>query len=481
MKIIGEKVIGILKAMNKEEFRKLRRAFQSPYFVTNARLLSLYDYLKKYYPDFPEKKLQKEKLFKKLYPGNPFNANLLRVLMREFTEVVEKFLITERVLQDAYLAKKFLKEEYGDRNLYPYFQKTTEVLLNWLDEAPYRGKEYFEERADLNFAYYFHPLTNKHTLNEERLLSIMDSIDKRFALAKFRVASEIKNRERVLSKRYDIQFLTDIFEYEKAGYLNGNAVSRLYKLLFQLLESQKDDSVFQNLKKQFSKDIEQLQAFDQSLIMTPMINYAVRQINIGDTKFYAEALDLYKIGLENDLVIDNERIDEAVFGNIVTLGCHANEFEWTNQFIHSYQKYLKESIRVDVVALNLGLWYFYQNDFDNARHQFLNHPFSHYYQPKARVNLIRSLFEQFLIDDTLFELLMSHIVSFEKFLHRSEVISSYRKEANLNFVLIIKRIVNGISQKKELITLHQSLQKQLQKKERITAKDWLVKKINQLV
>jgi len=91
--MLGKRTFKLLGSLTKEEFRRFRKVVQSPFFTSNERHLALYDHLKKYYPAFEHKQLAKEMLFEICYPKQAFNDRLLRVLLREFTNMIEEYLL----------------------------------------------------------------------------------------------------------------------------------------------------------------------------------------------------------------------------------------------------------------------------------------------------------------------------------------------------------------------------------------------------
>ncbi len=471
------KAIKLLKQLNPDEFRRFYRFLKSPFFTTNVHIVKMYEYLRKYYPAFNSNKLQREKVFAKLFPQTPFNYEKLAALIKKMTNLVEDYMIWIDLKSQEADRQKRLSKIYAQRNLFAFYERSRLRQLERMDKQPYRDLEYYQNRYSLDFDYFFHPLTPKHTLQDDALIRLMDSVDQTFILGKYRIASEMKNRERILAKQYDIRFLEAIENEIRNGLSNKNISLQLYQLLLQMYVPEKEGTAFEKLKNLFSENAHRIRHLDQSLLLTQMINYTVKQINIGNAAFYQKALELYKIGLEIGLVVENQKIDAAVFGNIVLLGCNAREFEWTKHFMVQNQQYLKESIRQDTVALNMGLWYFHQNDFDKAYHKFFNHTFSYAFQLKARFYLIRTLLEQFLSDDTLLDLLISQIDAFEKFLYRNKMISSYHKKTHLNSIAIIKKLAIGLSQKKDLVKLKTSLLAEIERKGNMVVKEWLISKL----
>lgn len=470
------KLVQLLQILTPTEFKAYAKFIKSPFFNTNKNLPRFYAYCQKYYPDFDTPKMNREVVYKKLFPGKKYNYHAMGNLMSEFTTLTEEYLTNLQFQKNKFEKKNRLIKAYGERNAYSLFEKETQNQLEEIRQQPFRDVEYYGEVARLNFDYYFHTLTEKHNLKDEALEQLMESIDREFMLAKLRIGSELKSRERMLKQQYDIPFLAEILE-NKNAICEQTPVLELFHLLFKLYEQSADDAVFFQLKNLYTNKIQQLRRLDQSLLLTQLINYAARQINFGKTTFYQECLDLYKLGLTYHLVLENQRIDEAVYGNIALLGCHAKDFEWTEKFIEEYAIYLREEQREDAKALAKGTLFFHQNDFEQAYQLFYNHSFSHYYQPKARLYLIRVLYEQFLLNDSLFDLIIAKIESFEAFLYRNEILAPKTKEAYLNGIKVIKKMILGKNDKREI----EGLKNWVNGEKRILIRSWLNKKLNGFV
>ncbi len=473
------KLIQLLKTLSVEEFRRFKKFIQSPYYNSNPKLLALYNYLSRYHPSFEAPRLTKEHAFHKVFSNESFSAAKFHKLTFHMVQIAEEYLI-HLEHQDLRKRRKILTKIYGKRNLYPLFEKETKKLLSELSSNNYRDQEYFADNYQLYFDYYFHPLTQKHTLEDNALTALMEGIDMQFLLAKYRIGSEMKNRERILSRKYQIRFLKAIEKESQTGYPTNNPVFDLYRLLFNLYDAKKQDEIFEMLKPLLLQSFNNIRQIDQSFLLTQMINHAARRINAGEATYYKEALDLYKMALAHQLVLENQQIEAPVFGNIVLLGCHAKEFEWTNSFIKEYQAFLNEDIREDTIMLNTGLLYFHQKDFEQAYQLFSNHAFSLAFQPKSRSNLIRTLYELFQKDPTLFDLLISKIDAFDKHLKRNQLISLDTKEAYLNQLILLKKMATGLNQQKDRQKLAKSLLRNVNNKKMVIGRKWLIEKVHQI-
>lgn len=478
----NSKLLTLLSSLSPAEWRRMRKIFQSPFFTTNKRHLVLYDLLKKYHPDFSSLKLSKEKIFPKLYPGKPFNDGLFRVLIREFTQMTEEYLLILKLREDKFQSKKMLAQVYHDHNLHSFFARETDKLLQELDKQPYRDWDYYKAVYELNFDHFFHPSTKKTPDHDLPLLMMMDSLDKQFALAKFRVGSEMLNRAKIYAKEYDIRLFEEIKALAKQNFAKDNILFQLYVFLFQLYEAKEEEkvSVFEELKKVFSQHFRALRQTDQSLFLTQLINFTIKKINSGNAAYYKKAFELYQIGLEADLVLQQGSIDESVYGNIVLLGCRAEEFTWVADFMEEYKNNLPEEVREDAYELNKGLYYFHKKDFANAQFQFMNYGYSPKFQLKARTNVLKTLFERFLHDKSLFELLIAQMNAFEKYIQRNALEDEYKKQVHLDFISILRRLINGIFENRNRKKLKQKIKNQVAEKQKMVGKTWLKNKLEEL-
>jgi len=478
--MIGQKLVKILQTLDPTAFRRLGDAFASPYFTGSPLLLKLYALLKKEYPDFDPARLSKEKVFQKLYPGKPFNDGALRVLVREFSRITEDVVLFESLKNDETARQKALTQWYGEHNLYTEFDKGTQTLLAKIEEQPYRDVEYFKDAAALHASYFFHQYTQKHTLNDQVLTQLMESADKAYILLKLRLASEMKNRERILSKQYEMPLLHEILAAEAGGLLEDNVPYRLYRGLLALYETGQNTEAYQALKALFLEGIMALRYFDQSLLLTQLINYAVRELNSGKKAFNKDVFDLYRLALQHNLVLRHGKIEASVYQNIVLSGCKELDFVWTEQFIEEYAPWLENEIREDCQTMALAYWWFYQSDYNKTIELITGHHFSNVLlQLNTRVLLVKAWFEHFLKDFDCYDLLRYQLDANEKFISRNVVIAAPKKEEILNFLQVSRKLAALFYEKKPAPDVRSRLHKYMDEHQRLLSRDWLLDKMNQ--
>ena len=476
--MIGQKLTNILQSLDPEEFKRLKRALSSPYFATNTRLIVFYDYLKKYYPDFEEGKLLKEKLYKKLYPGKPHNDGVLRVIVREFTSVVEDFIMLERLRSDKHLRKKTLVKEYGERNLYEYFKKGTEELVQRNDDSFERDMEFYSERIGLYQDYCFHPMANTYDADDDSLEQLMDSLDAYFVLAKYRFVQVLRNRNTIFKKKAEYRFFEMVRDVDDV-FFNEHKLVALYEVLNKL-HSTNDERCFYDLKSIFFPVIGKVKRTDCRIIFYMGLNFCVRQTNLGNAEYFSEQFEWYEKGLENNLLIENNKMSDATFNNVVNAACYKKEFVWAEKFIEKYNRYLDQTVREDALNYSLAVINMQKGDFIQALQIFINHSYDISYQLRVRTGIMRSAFEQSLKDVNYFFILKSYADSYKKYLQRNTIYSEKKIAQNKAFIRVTEKLARRILNKERKENIKVWFEKELKKEVHVVSKSWLKEKVENL-
>ncbi len=470
------KHIQLLKTLSKEEFRRFRKLLLSPFFTTNPNLLALYDIIKKYYPIFDNPKLAKEKVFKQLFPTKAYDDNKLRGLFKEFTRLIEDFLLWQEAKVRPENRSKQLLKVYAKRNLFDWYKRGRTRYIDALAIKPYRDLEYYEEIIDLEATYLYHPARQKFDKSDNTLARLMEAIDKRFILSKLRYGFEMQNQERILQKEYDLHFW-ELIETEITKP-NSNRVIELFSLLVKLFANEAGSLA--KLEQSFFTHIEELRLIDAQLVHDYTINYLIRKVNLGHTHFSTKTLEWYKFGLKNHLLLQNGKISEAAFGNIIIYACREKEFAWAKNFMDTYKEKINSKHSNQVLEFNLGLWHYYKGELDDAFSVLRSYDFHDSFQIKVRFNTLRILFEQFLADDSYYDTVMQNARAFQKYLNRTELFSPALITANKNTIELIKALVTKIDYRERKRDIKIWFSEKLLAQKNIVGRQWLAERVNNL-
>ncbi|HMT12410.1 MAG TPA: hypothetical protein PKA39_12400, partial [Ignavibacteria bacterium] len=113
----------------------------SPFFNKNVNVIRLFEQIRKCYPAFESGKIEKEKIFSRIFPGKPYKDSTLRLLMYYLYELVEKFIAYNRFTSDELRFQGILLDEQKTRDgsYYMFRYIFAEHKLSYLAEL-YLGK-----------------------------------------------------------------------------------------------------------------------------------------------------------------------------------------------------------------------------------------------------------------------------------------------------------------------------------------------------
>ena len=472
--------IQLLRLLSKEEITKLGKFLRSPYFNNSKPIIALFDELRKRHPGYKEKHIRPRKFWEKIHPEKTFSEQQYWWLVFKLRTLIERFMIAEEMSNNQQAAKQQLTNAYSQRNAHRLFEKETKSLIEEIENQPHQDIHSYSKSLWLKHNYFFNPQTDKYGGATYSVEDAMDDLDRFYLLAKLRLASEIKNRERIFAKKVPIRLLVESIA-ESGHFVADNPAFLMYRNVLDLYDPEKAESAFQSGKELLGHQFSLLSKHDQNEVMLNLRNYAIRQLNKGRTEFWKEIFELYKLGLKLDLIVDDGKISDSAFGNIVKSGCKALEFDWVEQFINDYEKHLDKDVREDAKVISLGVLNFEKRDFYKTIKLIEQHNFTQLlYQQEARILAIKAWFEEFIINKDLFNLLSHRIEAAEKLYRRNSTISEQNKQALINFTLASKNLVDLIYQRKNSNEIKNRMKNYFNDKEHIASKRWLLEMISKL-
>ncbi|MEZ5044662.1 MAG: hypothetical protein R2828_32500 [Saprospiraceae bacterium] len=399
--------------------------------------------------------------------------------MADLVSLLEDFLIAEHLRGDEFQRKKSLRDAYGDRDMHDLFEKATEEVSRTLEELPYRNSFYHYESMKNLESFFFHSSTQKHLVKEDYLETINGHLDDYFALTKLQLAAEMKARESILSKKYEISFLAEALNHAEEHQIK-NLELALYKKAF-LLYKENSQAAFQELKSFFIAELKKLSSLEQQYIFHHLLNFTIRKGNAGENAFIHESFLLYEFGLKEGIIAKNGKILDADFTNICAIGIKVSQFTWVENFIANYFHYLNEEVRENAKTLSLAFLYYGQKAFKKTDELISNFSFTDpFYQLRGKILSLRAVFELFLNDESFYDLFQFNALAFEKFLRRNKTLGSQHKKVYLGFIQNLKQLGNLHLNRKLTKTTRQHFKESILKQKDVTNRDWLIQKVDQL-
>ncbi len=460
-----EKVLAweIIRQLSSQETRDFQNFLASPYYNTREDMRDLFDFLAK--KKKAVRPLSKSDVFKKVFPAKSFTEQEMRLLLSYLYRLLEKFLAVQNFHKNESSERKSLLSVFKQRNLNRHFRKTLNQAQKLHEKSNQQHPEHYLEAYYLEREEY-DILSSAGRTQELNLQQVEDNLDSAFISFKLRQACLARAHEAVFNTQYDIRLLEALLEIAQTDDFQRIPAIVIYYHCYRALYDMPTEENFRIFRE---KLIEVTPFFPQTEIRTLYllaINYCIKQINKAKPVYLREALDLYKSGLENDLLLENNRLSRFAFNNIVGIALHLDEYDWTENFVQEYSQKLNEEYREAAFNLNLARLEYARKNYDNALV---------YLQKADYRDIISNMTAKILqmkiyYESDEFDLLYNHLKTMEMYVRRNKKIS-YHYPIWMNIIRYTQRIseINRFD-KKAVKILRQSIEGE----EYLTEKKWLI-------
>lgn len=453
-------------SLSKRDHREIAKLVRSPYFNQRADVIRLFDYLS------PLAKKQtdaweREKLFSVIYQTEAFDVNKLRHVCSFLAEFIRKYFILEEQEQQPFTQQLLLCQALRKRGLVADHEVQWKKLEKLRTNAKYKNIQFHHQ----HFLFFFQreDFNNHHRQNRKGYLFLAETA---FHLSAHYMSGILRQACMLLSQRNlwtgDLQLplLPEILREIKAGKYENSLAVNIYYYAYQALSDLKNIEDFYALKKLILANWPSFPATEMRDIYLIAINYCIKQLNQGNRKFVEEALNLYKHGLDNKVLLEDGQLSAFDYKNTLRLSLALKEYEWADKFIKEYTKYLPAKERQNTYQYNLAYFYFNKPDYPKAmellRHVEFNDVFNNL---DARRMLLRMYYEL-----KEFDALESLLDSFKVYIHRQKNIG-YHRTNYLNLIRFVRRMLKGDVDTK---AKRKKLREKVEATESVAEKEWLL-------
>ena len=145
--MVSTKLVQVLKKFTKKEFRGLKKFLNIPdskEFLKMKKSIALFKIIYPYYPDFKASKLQKETVFKKLYPGETYKIGKIEKQISSLLELVQEFIVLQAAGKRKELDRLLiLTTFYRNRDLHNLAEISNKRYLKMIQKSDYKNSAYY--------------------------------------------------------------------------------------------------------------------------------------------------------------------------------------------------------------------------------------------------------------------------------------------------------------------------------------------------
>jgi hypothetical protein len=453
--MIDHQVIDILKSFNSEDIKQFRRFMISPYFNRSTTLVSLFELLIKFYPDFNGKKLTKEFVSEKIFKTKIYNDSTVRNALADLLNVCENFLIQENFRNSAVLSFDYLLKELREKKLVNVFQKNSAELDKKYSVIQDADSEYYLSRSrfELN-KFNYSELFDRVNEDKDTVLQIerlkysgifitvhyiieivtiyLTSFHYAFAYNK----PQAKEFISTLIKMLNIRGLVDVMKDSEHFFM-----LQIYIALLKTFEDLDNEKYYYEYKSLVNSNIDKLGKDEICFHYTNLVNYC-HFIEPGSEKydkFNNELFDLYNEMLHNNYY-QNKKISylrNEIYRNMLFLGLQLKKVKWVENFILTYSSRLHKSDKDNM--MNLAYAYlFYENGEYMQSWKYFNKIKIDFFIYKYDIKnyALKIYFEMGYFDEAL-----TLCENYKKFLVRNELVSDFDKTRIRNFISYFSKLI----------------------------------------
>ena len=429
-------IVTVLRTLSKKEVGQLRKWLQSPAHNQREDTLELFEYLVGHGHLDNEKFLEKERVYRKIFPDAEFDDAKLRQTMHFLLRALEDFLVHQQRNCDEIEVQLALASVYRERNMEKYFEKTVRGIeqkkgQSQLRDARFLLSDYLMEQERYRY------LSQQKRAARLNLQEVSDAIDRFFLADKLRQSCILLSHQAVYKTRYDMGLLDAVLRHVEGNreLLEVPAIGMYYYIYMVTTRKERSD-YFEDLKEYIERFGQHFSHSELRDIYLLAVNYCIAKMNTGEKAFIREAFDLYRRGLERNVWIENGILNRYTFRNMVNAGLSLKEFGWVKKFVDRYQHHLDPRHRENFVNFAQASLYYEKGDFDRAR-RFL----VHFEYTDMLINLqAKSMLIRMYYEEGELEALESLLESMRNYVHRKKVIG-YHKSIYANLIRFTRKLV----------------------------------------
>lgn len=476
------KLIDLLKVLNSRELQRFEEYVHSPFFNKHEATQRLCKHLLSLSPSFEHKrKLEKEYLFKLLYPNVDYEYIRLHRTFAQLLGLLKDFLVQLQQEKDKSHHQVLLLEQLRQRKAekqLPIAIRRFKTLSNKKQEHQqgFYNKYLYYNELDLQFIE-----KGAHAYDENLQLK-SDSLDLFFMLEKLKIACDMASRNVVVKADYQCALLNDILNYVAEHKDTLPPIILIYESILQMRTGRAEDEEvhYKNMISLLRENRDRFTKMEVMDIYGYALNFSIQQINKGKSDYYQEVFLHYKYLVDEKIILINNHLQVFEYINIATSGMRVQAYAWVEQFIHNYKQYVPAADREKAYNYNLASLFYQTKAYEKALQTLHNVEFTRpNFYIQVKLIQLKCYYE---LDEG--EALQSLLSTFSNYLHRKNV-SEYWKLANLNTIKITKKLYQlkekrSFLSKKQYLRLYEQTQSLIETLQPLSNKVWLEEVLNTL-
>jgi hypothetical protein len=472
-------LIEVLRTLTPKELREFSEFVNSPFFNKNVNVTKLFELLRKAYPEFENEKIDKTRIFKKLFPGKVYKDSTMRLLMHYLSEAAEKFLAITNFTGNEFGYKETLAGELMNRRLLKDYEKVVEEHRKFLENVKYKDEMFFMN----NFIYMYEHMTLLSTkyltkyekvFTKDNLESVTNNLTYYYLLRIFRFYAVAMNTMALFNLKIDTSLFDNLLtNFNEDSFREIPLIDIYYHIILCFLEPENENHFFE-IKKLVIKNDGVIDSDTKIDIYINLENYCHRKYRTGNRKFLREGFEIYNLELERELHIERGFMSSQFYTSASITGCRLKEFDWVRSFLDKYKKDLPKELRESTYYYGLAFLEYELQNHEKALEHLAKVKGEDLYL-KMDIRILQSKIYYSLVWNMPLQSLLD---TFRKTVQNNKHMKEDRKGHYLKFIKYLHQINNA--RYKEDKTAIRELSIELEKEDYFPQKIWLGEELGKL-
>jgi len=470
----NSKLIQLIKTLSTKELKELKDWLASPWCKKNKYYLPFYEILYQAAPKFSVDSLLKIPIFDQLYEGKSYNNAIFNNLILSLTKEVQSYVAflyshTSKKEQPQLLRKYFL-----ERNAIVLYEATTKSQLKKLEQQAAKDAEDYLLINRLHQEFYFQPSGHvRYQVDSPHLVAANGSLDAFYLLEKYKYLHESAARTKIVHLATPSLLQTDITLLAELQRQLALEAVPLYKIRLENTKEQLE--AYLHFKELYLEVFPKLSYAHQQSFLVFCINDAIHLDIRGYPKAMEELFDWYQRGLKNGLLLQQGKINEATYNNIILTACYVDKKSFLIEFIDNYSSKLPATIRKEAALWAQAQLAVAQGKYKRVINQYANWlPKDKRYALQTKITLLKANYKLATEEDDFKDDFDKYCAAFEQYIRRSNLYTADKRLAYLKFIQYVRRLAARQYDKKGKILLERAIEKE----PLLIGKGWLKKELN---
>lgn len=308
----------------------------------------------------------KEQLGKKLYPQTTNYIEKLDNKMSALKKYAEQYLVLRYLQKNPQTTKPLLLELLQQRTAdAPYFNVLRE-RENYLNQGV-KDIHYYQQVFSLHHQLHIHPNLPAYSQKDLHAEKVMTALDASYVLAKLRYSCELYSKATVENKEQTIYLLEEAQKLAASDWGKTNALFKIYSQLLRYHQGSDNYACgFGAFIQLVVQSLECISKEEQIFIFFNLLNLASWRKRERVFGFDKILYDLYNIGEQYDLFLQNKILSDTLFVNVIISKGAFNEIKEAEAFIKQYSDNLPNDTRIVATSLSESYLYFFQEKYQQA-------------------------------------------------------------------------------------------------------------------